>query len=345
MAAKKTKNRRDTLRVPNEGYGIKARGSRQTYDAFFPLLPRAKIGAQALADTAGRPVQIIRFGKSGRSSIIDEIQPYYQVSRDMKRTQRDLWDRLFGAKKSSEPVYSVERMKRGSRSIVGTSNQGEITASYAALVRKFGEPDPGDGDKTIFHWEFLDSNGDVWTIYDYRNPPKNKTSPFRWNIGGFRHGDITNFKKHIQPRQASGKSKSKTKTSVKKTGRRSSRDLGSFLLGAGAGVGGLYIYQNRKQILGDPNQKRAYGSAARDVQPIKNCPVGTKIQSVIIDNQFFDRRDAVGWIRRHGFRATKVDATSNSFRFRQVEPDKFENGTFRTIRIRPGVDAVIGCPR
>lgn len=92
--------------------------------------------------------------------------------------------------------------------------------------------------------------------------------------------------------------------------------------------------------------EKTYGirsRASRD--PIRVCPVGTKIQSVIVDKSYFDRRDAIGWIKRHGFKNQKLDETTNTFRFRQDEPNRFEADDFRVIRLRPGVEAVIGCPR
>lgn len=81
----------------------------------------------------------------------------------------------------------------------------------------------------------------------------------------------------------------------------------------------------------------------RDASP--RCRVGTEVQSVILDNQFFSRAQAKGWIERHGFQAKKIDTTDESFRFRQHEPSEFVGDSFRTITLRPGVKAVIGCPR
>lgn len=86
-----------------------------------------------------------------------------------------------------------------------------------------------------------------------------------------------------------------------------------------------------------------YSRHSRDASP--RCRVGTEVQSVILDNQFFSRAQAKGWIERHGFQAKKIDTTDDSFRFRQHEPSGFVGGSFRTITLRPGVKAVIGCPR
>ena len=75
------------------------------------------------------------------------------------------------------------------------------------------------------------------------------------------------------------------------------------------------------------------------------CHTGTEVQTVVLSHQFFNERQALSWVRRHGFVATKIDDTPNNYRFRQKPPTHFQEGSFRTIRLRPGVEAVIACPR
>jgi hypothetical protein len=113
-----------------------------------------------------------------------------------------------------------------------------------------------------------------------------------------------------------------------------------------AGCSGLQISEavndgvqfGRKAVLGESFWKR------RDPD-FAHCPVGTQVQSLILDASHFDTRDAAGWAKRHGFRVSKVDKTAHSFRFRQREPSTFVQNSFRTITMRPGVKAVIGCPK
>lgn len=93
-----------------------------------------------------------------------------------------------------------------------------------------------------------------------------------------------------------------------------------------------------------PAKKRARKAPKRDVSSSKTCGMGTEIQSLFLSQQHFTEKQAVGWAKRHGFRVIKVDVTANNYRFRQHPPSNFEPGSFRTIRIRPGVGAVIGCP-
>jgi hypothetical protein len=94
----------------------------------------------------------------------------------------------------------------------------------------------------------------------------------------------------------------------------------------------------------DPSHRLVNRPSSRGRDPMPTCPVGTEIQSLILDQSHFDTRDAAGWVKRHGFHATKVDRTAHSFRFRQKDPSSFRHDSFRIITMRPGVKAVIACP-
>ena len=96
----------------------------------------------------------------------------------------------------------------------------------------------------------------------------------------------------------------------------------------------------KKKVARKPRKPRK--APKRDAT--KTCGMGTEIQSLFLSQQHFTEKQAVGWAKRHGFRVIKVDVTANNYRFRQHPPSNFEPGSFRTIRIRPGVGAVIGCP-
>ena len=78
--------------------------------------------------------------------------------------------------------------------------------------------------------------------------------------------------------------------------------------------------------------------------PACRGPTGTQVQSVILSQQFFSLREAEDWILSHDFRVSKIDESRNFWRFRQQPPTWFKKGTFRTIRLRPGVEAIVGCP-
>lgn len=89
--------------------------------------------------------------------------------------------------------------------------------------------------------------------------------------------------------------------------------------------------------------RRRKGSR-RDAAGVKVCPVGTQTQSLILSKQFFTLKQAESWIKRHGFVLRKEEESRNNWRFRQHDPKQFEEESFRVIRLRPGVEAVIGCP-
>ena len=44
------------------------------------------------------------------------------------------------------------------------------------------------------------------------------------------------------------------------------------------------------------------------------------VQSVLLKRDKFSRKEAFDWIRAHGYKADKVDMTSEYYRFRQHEP-------------------------
>ena len=72
------------------------------------------------------------------------------------------------------------------------------------------------------------------------------------------------------------------------------------------------------------------------------APAGMKVQTLIFDAAKFTTAQAREWATTHDFSAAKVDETEQSFRLRQIDPGMFDDSTFRTIQLRPGVSAVVG---
>lgn len=74
---------------------------------------------------------------------------------------------------------------------------------------------------------------------------------------------------------------------------------------------------------------------------------GTKIQSLIFDKDEFNKSDAIHWAKKHDFKAL-VDEKSNTYRIRQISPDKFKAESFRTTdfggKLPKGIKAVIAKP-
>ena len=68
----------------------------------------------------------------------------------------------------------------------------------------------------------------------------------------------------------------------------------------------------------------------------------TQVQSVIFDKNRWTKSKAEKWLTKHKFKHTKVDATKNTLRFRQVPPKGFK--TYRTITFsdKHGIKAVLG---
>ncbi len=68
----------------------------------------------------------------------------------------------------------------------------------------------------------------------------------------------------------------------------------------------------------------------------------TQVQTLIFDASKFTAAKAKAWAKQHGFHAGGIDATEDSIRIRQEDPEKFKPGSFRTIELTNGVKAVIG---
>lgn len=72
--------------------------------------------------------------------------------------------------------------------------------------------------------------------------------------------------------------------------------------------------------------------------------MATEIQTILFSRDDFTVNSAKKWLRENDFKAVKVDTTANYHRFRQKDPKKFKNDSFRTIKIADGIKAVIGIP-
>lgn len=74
-------------------------------------------------------------------------------------------------------------------------------------------------------------------------------------------------------------------------------------------------------------------------------PRSTTVQSLIFDKDYFTKSQAKRWAAQNEFVSTGVDTKENTYRIRQYDPLLFARGTFRTIELTEGVQAVIGMPK
>lgn len=65
----------------------------------------------------------------------------------------------------------------------GTSLVGYIDLTYDDIVSMLGE-DEGSGDKTLAQWTIKFEDGQIATIYDWKNYGWNKEEVTHWHIGG-----------------------------------------------------------------------------------------------------------------------------------------------------------------
>ena len=86
-------------------------------------------------------------------------------------------------------------MKPTTKSTNGTSfHDSVIRCSVETLRKVLGEPtydDNSGDDKVNYEWEIETSNGDVFTVYDWKEyRPLNDTDIIEWHIGGH-NGNVT----------------------------------------------------------------------------------------------------------------------------------------------------------
>ena len=91
---------------------------------------------------------------------------------------------------------------------VGTSLQGEFTASYAEVARVFGEAETVDGDKVSTQWTLKSPGGKVHAIYDYKatnvyeddlpSVEEFRAEPsYRWHVGAFSTAEVQSLKDYL----------------------------------------------------------------------------------------------------------------------------------------------------
>ena len=74
----------------------------------------------------------------------------------------------------------------------------------------------------------------------------------------------------------------------------------------------------------------------------KHCQLtkNSYIQSILFNREEWDTVGARDWLKRHNFKATKVDIKPHFLRYRQEEPGCFER--FRNKKFANGIEFIIG---
>lgn len=55
------------------------------------------------------------------------------------------------------------------------------------------------------------------------------------------------------------------------------------------------------------------------------------VQSVLLKREKFGKGEAFDWVRKHGYKAEKVDVTPHYYRFRQMDSASLHGFRFREI--------------
>jgi len=71
----------------------------------------------------------------------------------------------------------------------------------------------------------------------------------------------------------------------------------------------------------------------------------TNIQSLLFSKDVFTRGNAIEWAKEHGFKYGDRDEHGHNIRLRQIDPEDITRGTFRTITLTDGIQAVVAVPK
>jgi phage-related protein (TIGR01555 family) len=91
-------------------------------------------------------------------------------------------------------------------------------------------------------------------------------------------------------------------------------------------------------VPGTPAEVQATAPVKTDAKP------STRVQTLILSKKAFPSiESAHSWVKEHNFELSKPeDETEESYRFRQIDPGQFVEGSMKTIELKHGVKAVIG---
>lgn len=93
-------------------------------------------------------------------------------------------------------------MKKTSKSPAGTSHHGHtIRATRQELIDALGQPDAvGDADeKSLYEWHRETENGDVFTIYDWKEYYHHSAEvQLSWHIGGYSSAAALSAQRELQ---------------------------------------------------------------------------------------------------------------------------------------------------
>lgn len=109
------------------------------------------------------------------------------------------------------------------------------------------------------------------------------------------------------------------------------------------GVGGWKWGESGKCYTGPNAKEKALEQGqAVEASKIADQKEPTDTQSYIFLKEKFTKEQAVKWTSDHDKKYNNIEETADSWRLRQVNPERFKPESFKTIKIEAGVKAVIG---
>lgn len=91
-------------------------------------------------------------------------------------------------------THDAKKQSGGTSFLGYLSDAAGIELTVEAITVAFDEP-LTMGDKVNFEWVFKSSDGEVFTVYDYKSEMQERNIPYDWHIGGFQNTNWKRFAK------------------------------------------------------------------------------------------------------------------------------------------------------
>jgi hypothetical protein len=98
--------------------------------------------------------------------------------------------------------------------------------------------------------------------------------------------------------------------------------------------------KRRRRVTYRKTTKKTTKKPCRKVQQRRHTPKGTsKVQSILFRKNYYTKKNAINWLKKHGYKYSKIDETDNFYRARQFPPRKYKK--FKTLTPTPGIRLII----
>lgn len=122
------------------------------------------------------------YPEMGKGVFVDAVQAVWRKVLKIVESQKKEFDTISELCDSVGMNYNFEVSQDWEGD--GTCLQDRISVGYHTLVDLFGIPQEGDGHRTQVEWAIVFEDGEVATIYDWKENNKPVGFVGQWNLGG-----------------------------------------------------------------------------------------------------------------------------------------------------------------